>query len=87
MAKEPRTRAARALIAELEKEARHWDDVTTTDAPAVIRNRAEAFRDALDGAITRLRTYLPDIEDEAVDIEVSESARLDAILDSVTVAA
>lgn len=83
MAQDVRTTAARRLLEELRKEAREWDDVTTTDAPFIQRHRAEGRRDALDHAIARLRVVLPEVEDEAVDIEVSETARMQAVLDSV----
>lgn len=82
MAQDVRTTAARRLLEEFRKEAREWDDVTTTDAPSIQRNRAEGRRDALDYAIARLRVVLPEVEDEAVDIEVSETARMQAVLDA-----
>ena len=82
MAQDVRTTAARRLLEELRKEAREWDDVTTTDAPFIQRHRAEGRRDALDFAIARLRVVLPEVEDEAVDIEVSETARMQAALDA-----
>lgn len=72
------TPTAEALIRELRSEAAHWDDVTTTDAPAVARYRAEARRDALDRVIALLRSRLPDIEAEAVE----EASRIDAWLDA-----
>jgi hypothetical protein len=62
----------------MESEARHWDDVTTTDAPAIIRNRAEARRDAIDWAVQQLRTALPAIEEEAVAEDRGTAEWLDA---------
>lgn len=82
MAQDVRTSAARRLLEEFRKESREWDDMTTTDAPTIQRNRAEGRRDALDYAIARLRVVLPEVEDEAVDIEVSETARMQAVLDA-----
>ena len=82
MPQDVRTSAARRLLEEFRKESREWDDMTTTDAPTIQRNRAEGRRDALDYAIARLRVVLPEVEDEAVDIEVSETARMQAALDA-----
>lgn len=82
MSKDVRTPGARLLIRMFEAEAANADDITTTDAPHIQRMRAEARRDAIDWALEQLRTALPAIEDEAVDIEVSETARIQALLDA-----
>ena len=60
------TPTAELLIRTFQSEAAHWDDVTTTDADVITRNRAEARRDQLDWAIAQLKVALPAIEDEAV---------------------
>lgn len=80
---DPRTPTARLLMRQFASEAAHADDITTSDAPSIMRNRAEARRDALDWATQQLRLALPAIEDEAVELEVAGNARLDALLDSV----
>jgi len=61
------TPTAALLLRTLESEAAHWDDVTTTDAPAITRNRAEAMRNGIDYAIAQLKVALPAIEGEAVE--------------------
>lgn len=59
------TPTAAALIRELQSEARHYDDITTTDAPAIARYRAEAKRDTLDALVNRLQKDFATIEEEA----------------------
>lgn len=61
------TPSAATLIAYLREEAAHWDDVTTSDASAIARNRAEAKRDTLDSLAQRLPRILAAIEAEAVE--------------------
>lgn len=61
------TPAASTLIRTLQNEAAHWDDVTTTDAPAIARNRAEAMRNGIDYCIAQIKVALPAIEAEAVE--------------------
>ena len=81
-AKDVRTPSARLLLKQFEDEAKHWDDVTTGDGGYAAIQRAEARRDAIDWARQQLVTALPEVEDEAVDIEVSETARMQAVLDA-----
>lgn len=61
------TPAARALIARLQREADHWNEIATSpdDQSSFTRIRAEARRNAIDWAIAELRTSLPDVEAEA----------------------
>jgi molybdate-binding protein len=61
------TPTATLLLRTLESEAAHWDDVTTTDAPMIARQRAEARRDGIDYAIAQLKVAIPAIEGEAVE--------------------
>lgn len=61
------TPAGSVLIAYLREEAAHWDDVTTTDAPMIARQRAEAKRDTLDSLVQRLPRILAAVEAEAVE--------------------
>lgn len=61
------TPTAQLLLRTLESEASHWDDVTTTDAPAIARNRAEAMRNGIDWAIAQIKVAIPAIEAEAVE--------------------
>lgn len=74
----PRTPAATLLIRQFQSESAAWDDITTTDAPSIQRQRAEARRDAIDWAIAQLRVALPVIEDEAEQDERDAFAWLEA---------
>lgn len=71
------TPAAAAFLAELRAEAAHWDDVTTTDAPALVRSRAEASRNVLDSIAQRLPRILADVEAEAVEEAMRVTSWLD----------
>lgn len=79
------TPAARRLVHELEVEARFWNATATTsdDIGALMRARAEARRDQTDAVLQRLRRFLPDIEAEAVAVELAETLRLERELDGV----
>lgn len=79
------TPAAQRLIAMFEAEARSWDDVTTSGAPSMLLNRAEARRDQLDWAVAQLRTALPVIEAEAVEAAIAETDRLADVIEGVPV--
>ncbi len=79
------TTASLALIAMFEAEARSWDDVTTSGAPSMLLNRAEARRDQLDWAVAQLRTALPAIEAEAVEAAIAETDRLADVIEGVPV--
>ena len=72
------TPTAELLIRTFQSEAAHWDDVTTTDADVITRNRAEARRDAIDWAIAQLKVAIPAIEDEAQADERSAFAWLES---------
>ena len=74
-------RMAAGLFADLSKNL--WDLKTRKLLLELARELGlEARRDAIDWALEQLRTALPAIEDEAVDIEVSETARIQALLDA-----
>ncbi len=73
-----RTPSAALLIRTFQSEAANWDDVTTTDAPLMMREKAASRRDAIDWAIAQLRTALPAIEDEAAEGERGVAEWLDA---------
>ena len=60
------TPTAALLIRQMESEARHFDDITTTDAPYLMREKAAGRRDAIDWAVAQLKIALPAIEEEAV---------------------
>ena len=79
------TPAARRIVRDLEAEAKVWHERATTDDDEnpFVRARAEARRDQLDAIVQRLTRELADVERESIDIETSESARLDAALEGV----
>lgn len=79
------TPTARRLVRELRAEAQAWNDRATTDDDEnpFVRARAEARRDQLDAIVQRLTRELPDVEREAFEVETSESARIDALLEGV----
>lgn len=81
---DPRTRAARLLLQQFTDESASFNAIATDpdDMNSYTRAGARARRDAIDWAIAQLRVALPAIEDEAVDIEVSETARMQAALDA-----
>lgn len=79
------TPTARKLLADLRREAESWNETATSDDDmnTFLRNSARARRDQLDAVVQRLTRELPLVEREAVDIEVSECARIDAALEEV----
>lgn len=73
--------ATRRLLAEMQREADHWNRIATDpdDQSSFTRIRAEARRDAIDWAIAQVRRAAPDIEAEAVN----EVERMDHLLEAV----
>lgn len=78
------TPTARRILAELRRERECWDEAAGDDTQnTFLRHGATSRRDQLDFVIQKLSHDLPDVEREAVEIEVSEAARMDAALDAV----
>lgn len=79
------TPTARKLLADLRREAESWNETATSDDDmnTFLRNSARARRDQLDAVVQRLTVDLPAIEDEAISVELSETARIERELDRV----
>jgi len=77
------TPTAALLIRQFQSEAAAWDDAANdpdADRLGIRTQRAQARRDAIDWAISQLRTALPVIEREAVAGADAEAERLDRVL-------
>lgn len=77
------TPAARRIVAQLGSQAEHMEsEADAADVPSYLRtsfsSKAETYRLLL----TWLPGALADVEREAVEVEISESMRLDAALDA-----
>lgn len=82
--RQPRTSAGRAIVARLQD---HAEDMARRadepDLPSYLRSMYQAKAETYRLACGWLPRLLAEAEDEAVDIEANENARIDNILEAV----